>query len=99
MRVRASCGVVDTYGALQIGKDATLTGSYLISGSTGSLNVRALDIGDKGTLGFTFDAAGVTWSISQVSADTLFTFSNGATLTLANVNMNDLVAIDSWHYG
>jgi len=56
--------------------------------------------GAEDTLDFSnLNGTGITWSISQVGSDTLFTFSNGDTLTLNNVNMNNLVVIDPFHYG
>jgi hypothetical protein len=86
-------GIVDTDGILQFGKDATAASSYLISGSTGSLNVRALDIGDKGTLGFTFDASGVMKMVIEGDTNTAgdtakgITFGAVSALNLSSLNL------------
>jgi Ca2+-binding RTX toxin-like protein len=46
-----------------------------------------------------YNGGGVTWTISEVGADAVIAFSNGDSITLTNVDMNNLVAIDPWHYG
>jgi Ca2+-binding RTX toxin-like protein len=46
-----------------------------------------------------YDGSGVTWSIAQIGADTVFSFSNGDTITLIGVNAGALVQIDPWTYG
>jgi len=38
-----------------------------------------------------YSGSGVTWNVTQNGADTLFSFSDGGSLTLTNVDMNDLV--------
>ncbi|EJL21737.1 hypothetical protein PMI01_05152, partial [Caulobacter sp. AP07] len=45
-----------------------------------------------------YAGTGVTWTVAQVGADTVFTFSMGDTLTLANVNSAGHAMIDAWHW-
>ncbi|EJL20882.1 hypothetical protein PMI01_05358 [Caulobacter sp. AP07] len=40
----------------------------------------------------------MTWTVAQVGADTVFTFSMGDTITLANVNSAGHAMIDAWHW-
>ena len=46
-----------------------------------------------------YNGSGVTWTISQVGADTVFTFTNGEEITLTGVTATNLVVIDPFHYG
>ncbi len=46
-----------------------------------------------------YNGSGVTWTIAQVGADTVFSFSNGDSITLTNVTAANLVQIDPWTYG
>ncbi len=88
--VNQTGGIVDTDGALQIGK-GTAAASYLINGSTGSLNVRALDVGDMGTLGFTLDASGVMPMMIEGDTNTAGDTAKGITLgALATLNLSSL---------
>jgi hypothetical protein len=89
--VNQTGGVVDTDGVLQFGKDP-MSSKYLITGSAGSLNVRALDIGATGTLGYAFDASGVMKMTVEGSTNTAgdtaigITLGAGATLNLTGLS-------------
>ncbi|MBC6980597.1 S-layer family protein [Caulobacter sp. 17J80-11] len=46
-----------------------------------------------------FATSGVTWTLAQIGANAVFTFSNGDVLTLSGVNAASLVQIDPWTWG
>lgn len=71
-------GSLDIDGVLQVG--ATRVAAYNITGSTGTSNVRALDVGNFGTLGFTFDAGGATPIIVEGDTNTAGDTAKGLTL-------------------
>ncbi|HCK83728.1 MAG TPA: hypothetical protein DHW63_04190, partial [Hyphomonadaceae bacterium] len=45
-----------------------------------------------------YNGSGVTWTITQIGADTLFAFSNGDQITLTNVTAANLVQTDPFGY-
>ena len=46
-----------------------------------------------------YTTAGITWTISQVGADTIFEFTNGDSITLLNTTAASLVQLDPDSYG
>jgi Ca2+-binding RTX toxin-like protein len=46
-----------------------------------------------------YQGSGVTWTITQVGANTVFDFTNGDSITLLNVNAAALTQIDPWSWG
>jgi len=66
--------------------DDTIT-DFLAGGSEDWINLAA------------YNGSGVTWSIAQVGADTVFSFTNGDSITLLNVTATNLVQLDPWSYG
>ncbi len=64
---------------------------------------RVLDFAAGGledTLDFSaYEGTGITYGVAQVGADTVFTFSNGDTITLVNVDVDNLVQTDPYGWG
>ena len=46
-----------------------------------------------------YEGTGITYNAAQVGADTVFTFSNGDTITLVNVDIDNLVQTDPYGWG
>jgi serralysin len=46
-----------------------------------------------------YAGTGITYGVAQVGADTVFTFSNGDTITLVNVDIDNLVQTDPFGWG
>jgi hypothetical protein len=46
-----------------------------------------------------YAGTGITYDVDQVGADTVFTFSNGDTITLVNVDIDNMVQTDPYGWG
>ncbi|BBO35646.1 hypothetical protein PLANPX_5258 [Lacipirellula parvula] len=87
-------GSLDADGILQIGPSRAA--AYNITGSTGTSNVRALDVGNFGTLNFTFDAGGATPIIVEGDTNTAGDTAKGLTLGATSVlSLNSFNAYNS----
>jgi hypothetical protein len=85
-------GSFDADGIVQLGMVGA--SAYNITGSTGSINMRALEVGSTGTLNFIFDAGGVTPIV--VEGDTNTTGDTAKGLTLAGTSALTLGSFNSY---
>ena len=86
-------GSFDADGIVQLGMVGA--SSYNVTGSTGSINMRALEVGAAGTLNFIFDAGGVTPFIVEGDTNTAGDPAKG--LTLAATSALSLTSFNAYN--
>ncbi|WP_428306547.1 dockerin type I domain-containing protein [Lacipirellula sp.] len=87
-------GSFDADGIVQLGMVGA--SSYNVTGSTGSINMRALEVGATGTLKFTFDAGGVTPFVVEGDTNTAGDTAKGLTLAATSaLSLNSFNAYNS----
>jgi hypothetical protein len=87
-------GVVDTDGLLQMGTN-TGTAAYNLTGSTGTVNVRAVSASSTSSFTFNLDAGGATKITVEGNTNTAGDFAAGNSISFSNPTLN-ITGLNNW---